>query len=333
MPAQEEQRIAGLIRQGGAREQPPAAVREAVRAAVRREWQDVVASRRPRRSYWPAAAAAAVVAALAAWLALPLVSAPAPVVATMARVEGSVEVGTDSMFGRFDPASAPAPVTAGEQVRSGRGGRAGLTFGTTSVRMDEGSIVTLVAAGRLRLERGAIYVDAPPGAGSQLTVDTPYGEVEHLGTQYETRLLDSALRVRVREGRVRVTAAGTGATADTRHEARSGDEMLVARDGSVERRSIDRSGSAWTWSESVAPPFDIENRSLGEFLRWVARETGRELVFVSPAAAAEADRVTLRGSVSGLGASRALPAVIATTDFRVSETSDTITIDFQTADR
>jgi hypothetical protein len=55
----------------------------------------------------------------------------------------------------------------------------------------------------------------------------------------------------------------------------------------------------------------IEGRSLDEFLAWVGRETGRQVVYTSADAAREAEQTTLRGSVSGLAPEAAVAAVFA----------------------
>ena len=73
------------------------------------------------------------------------------------------------------------------------------------------------------------------------------------------------------------------------------------------------SATAESWAQSVAPPFTIENRSLDEFLSWVARETGRQLVYGSTEVAREAESTVLKGSVAELASEQAIGAVLATT--------------------
>src|SRR5215510_7474239 len=56
-----------------------------------------------------------------------------------------------------------------------------------SVRIDRGSLFQLAAIDRAEIERGRIYVDAPPGPSHPLVVHTRFGAVEHLGTQYQVQ--------------------------------------------------------------------------------------------------------------------------------------------------
>jgi ferric-dicitrate binding protein FerR (iron transport regulator) len=305
----EERQLAGLIRRGGARAQPPSAVREAVRAAAHREWRAAVAARARRRNTGWSLAAAAAVAGLAVWVGLPALRAPGAAVAAVARVSGPVEASPGGLVARYAPLAAGAGVATGAALRSGRGGRAALELGGNSVRLDEQSAVTVLAANRIALKRGAVYVDSGAGA-APLVIETPYGAVEHLGTQYESRLVADGLRLRVREGRVRLSAASRAAL-----EGTAGEQLTVAADGGVRREPVARAGGEWAWAGEIAPPFDIENRTLGEFLAWAARETGRDVAYATPELEAQAAGVVLRGSVQGLAPERALAAVLATTDF------------------
>ena len=104
-----------------------------------------------------------------------------------------------------------------------------------------------------------------------------------------------------------------------------------------ERLRIDASGDAvvgaveshtdfWAWATELAPPFDIENKSLLDFLRWAARETGRELVFEDQDLRMSAMRTDLHGSVAGFQPMEAIESVLATTSFRYRIEPDRIII-------
>jgi ferric-dicitrate binding protein FerR (iron transport regulator) len=315
----DEQELADVVRLGGPRPQPRREARDAVRNAVESEWRAVVAARRRvrRRTSWSLAAAAAV-AGLAVWLGAPLMQPTVAAVATVARVTGPVTVEDGAWLARPAPASVGATIGLGAKLRSGPNGRLALQVGTASVRLDADSVATLVAADRIALSRGAIYVDSGAnGADSAaLVVETPLGAVEHVGTQYETRLAEDVLRVMVREGRVRL--ARDGAVLETP----AGEQLTVNRAGDARRQNIGPRDAAWSWVEQVAPAFDIDNRPLPEFLGWVSRETGREIEFASADAQRAAAAVVLRGSVAELSPTQALAAVVATTSLVLGETPD-----------
>jgi hypothetical protein len=89
-------------------------------------------------------------------------------------------------------------------------------------------------------------------------------------------------------------------------------------------RRLDRGaaayGAAWDWTLQAAPTIDIEGLPLAQFLAWAARETGREIVYASPEAEAEAAGIVVHGSIAELSPTEALDAVLATTSVH-AETS------------
>lgn len=324
----DEHQLAEIIRHAGSRAQPPAAVRDAVREATAAEWRAVVASRARRSRLRWSVAAAAVAAGLTVWITVPLVQPPAAVVASVTRVGGPVDSG-GGLFASPAPMQPGAAVMAATEIRSGPGGRVALQMGGTSVRMDEQSTIRMIAPGRIALARGAIYVDADPAvAGSSpLVIETEYGTVQHLGTQFETRLAGGGMRVRVREGQVRIMGGQVSV------ESAAGEQVTLLRTGDLQRESVPRTGGEWAWVGEIAPPYDIDNKPLAGFLHWIGRETGREIVFSSAESEAEAARVILRGSVEGLTPERALTAVLATTRFGYTEAPGRVLIDFKAGDR
>ncbi|HEY5810959.1 MAG TPA: hypothetical protein VIT67_23510, partial [Povalibacter sp.] len=80
------------------------------------------------------------------------------------------------------------------------------------------------------------------------------------------------------------------------------------------------------WATNIAPVFDIERQPLSEFLEWVARETGKQLVYATPEVRARAEQLILRGSVSNLPPEQAFAAVLATTPFTHLDTASEIRI-------
>lgn len=308
----DDERLAELIRRGGARAQPAPAARAAAEQAVRAEWRQLVARRRRQQATrWSVAVAAAVVVGVAVWVAAPLTQQPGVAMASVARVSGPVVAGPGGWLAADSALAAGTALAVGDEVRSATGGRAALEIGGASLRLDEQSEIVLVAADRIALRRGAVYVDTGTEAASarSLVIETPVGTVEHLGTQYETRLAGDAVRVTVREGRVRMRGAGPDI------DGSAGERLTVQRTGDTARQPVGAADAAWAWVGAIAPGIDIENRPLPEFLRWVGRETGREIGYSSAAAEQAAQAVVLRGSVAGLTPEQALSAVLATTDF------------------
>ena len=306
----DENVLGALLAATGTRQAPSDAQRREVLAAVGAEWRAQVDARQRRRRFtgWAAAAAVAVVA-VSAWWVRPMLSPAAEPFARVARVEGTLEY---RQGGSWKHAAAGARIAARSALRTGQAGRAAIEFDNgVTLRLDHGTRLAFAAPAEAALEAGAVYVDAGADDASgarAFALQTRFGEVRHLGTQYEARLDDGALRVAVREGRVGIGPAAA-------QQVAAGEQLLFT-DSGVERSAVSPYDEQWAWIGKVTPPFAIEGRTVEEFLAWAARETGREVSYVSPAAAQRARDVVLRGSVSGLVPEQAVKAVLSTTSLQ-----------------
>lgn len=323
----DETTVAALLRAAGPRPMPSAETMAAARAAVEAEWRSVSAARasarRPASRYtgWFAAAASVAVAAVAVWVVRSNVSAPATTVASLARVEGEVQM--DAGDGQWTRLAANDSIREGAQLRTSAGGRAALALTNgVELRLDESTRLAFDDPGRATLAEGAVYVDsgASPGAASRdLVLDTPAGRVRHLGTQYLARVDGSQLRVGVREGRVALEGpAGTAIGVPG--------EQLTVSDGHVSRAPLAANAADWQWIAAVTPAFSLQGRTVEEFLVWAARETGRTIVYATPSAGQQARSVTLSGSVEGLAPDAAVRAVLSTTSLHPEIGADHIRI-------
>jgi len=221
---------------------------------------------------------------------------------------------------------------AGETLATASNGRLALALAdNVSVRLDRDTQIVLVSARRISISRGALYVDSgtrTPAREAELLVDTPAGAVRHVGTQYETRVLGSEVRIAVREGKVELYTSG-GAM----HSASAGEQITISSAGNVMRSAISPYDERWNWVSATAPPFNINGRSVAEFMTWVARELGREVVYADAQARAEAERVLLNGSISGLSPEEALAAVLPTTPLRSELRNGQLVVSLSPAER
>lgn len=307
--------LGALLRAAGPRPKPAASMEAEVLAAVEAEWRTVTQARsRRRRSIGWAAAAGVAVAALGVWIARPLY-APAPaLVASISRIEGAVEYRTDRQD-QWSPLPTGAQLRDGDELRTGASGRVALELASgVQLRLDNSTRIALNDVHHTRLRRGGVYVDSGvTGADDAraLELDTPAGDVRHLGTQYQARVAGNLLQVAVREGLVSIVGNGADAV------GRAG-EQVTLQDGEARHADLAVNSDAWAWIGGITPPFAIEGRSVAEFLAWAARETGREVVYESPQAEAQARSIVLKGSVAGLAPDTAVAAVLSTTQLRPS---------------
>jgi hypothetical protein len=317
--------LEALLREVGARDEPPAELVETVRAAVHAEWQTVVAQRRmEQRIRWSLAATVLLVvgASFFGWRQWSQMQVAVPVsFAAITRVDG---VAT-----RTRPDTEPTQsVQVGERIATGAtlhttaGAHVVLSLDSgLSMRLDDETTVAIVAPDRVALISGALYVDSPPQAQLvALNVDALGSSIRHIGTQYQVRTLAGSVEIGVREGRVEVTNDAGAST------GQAGERMRIAADGAITRTALPAWDPQWQWVEKTAPPFAIDNQPLAAFLEWVARETGRQLIYASPEAERIAARVRMQGSIANLDIATALTAVLATTQLRAESEPQSLKI-------
>jgi ferric-dicitrate binding protein FerR (iron transport regulator) len=202
-------------------------------------------------------------------------------------------------------------VTARATLETASQGRAALRLAIGgSLRLDENTLVRLVSATEVFLERGALYLDSDrdPGGHASVAVSTHEGVVREVGTQFEVQVASGGVRVRVREGQIALERR------DGSHEAGAG-EQLTIQQNQVSRGRVPPHGPHWDWVQRIAPGFELEGGSLAGFLDWVSRETGRPIRFDDDRLARESTFVTLHGSIEGLSPEEALSAVLPTCGF------------------
>lgn len=302
--APREDSIARLINLAGPRPTVPEDVQARVRASVRAEWRRVTVRRRTPRWMLPAALAASVV--LAAVLAGLFLANDAEPIATVAvAYELTQESGT--------PLATGDPVFAGDTIVTGPNGAAlGFPNGL-SLRFAGQTTATLNAADEITIVAGRIYADTGPSVRDErrITVNTPVGSASDRGTQFVVGYDDLAMTVAVRRGSVDVSGRRASWTAD------AGQKLTVQPDEEAVFDEVGPQDGFWDWTAALAPVFDIENRSIFDFLNWAAQETGRDLVFANDSVRRAAMASTLSGSIAGFTPSEAIEAVLPTTRFEV----------------
>jgi ferric-dicitrate binding protein FerR (iron transport regulator) len=301
--------IARLIRLAGPRPPVPEERMARVRDSVRARWREAVKSERRRVVLTAAQIAAALLIVIGAgfWLRDRIRVAGVPA-ATVVRTEGRVLL-RDGLVALTGSVLAP-----GSGLTTGPDGRAALRLGDgPSVRLDSGTDLRLVSARVFELQGGAVYVDTGPrssGKSAPIQIRTSLGRVRDVGTQFEVRLTGGTLQLSVREG---IAALDRD---DRSHEAPAGTLLRVGPRGAVETGTVALRGADWDWVLAVAPAFDLEGRTLRQYLDWLSRETGWRVGYADPSIAAGAATVILHGSTSGLRPDETPAAVLPTCGLR-----------------
>ena len=310
-----ERELEQLFAHAEPRAAPPPADEAFIREAVYAEWNELM-GRRVRVRRFRMAAAAAAVASIAVVVATSVYRPPAaPLLATVERSVGQVQiVSADGAT----PAARGARVHAGALLATGDGQTALRLAGNGSLRLAPGTQLRMLAPAEAELVAGLLYFDSESSSAA-LTIRTPQGDVRDVGTQFYTRVADDRLEIGVRDGRVAVAHDGD------RSEVGAGEKLTVPDGAAVRRETLPTYGAEWAWAERLAPPFEIDGRTLNEFLLWVAAQTGRDLVFSDSAAERVARIEVMRGSID-LEPLPKLDAVLATTDLSYTLDGGTIRV-------
>ena len=280
---------------------------------VRREWSRSSSRRVTRRWFVPVAlAASAVLAAVLFSMPTREVSMPLPV-GTIVKMAGTA---TDAQFVGGEVYPGMTLTTTGD------GGMSIALAGAESLRLDQDTEIVITDGGSFSLVAGRVYVDTGDFVyrDKGVVIDTPFGVVSDVGTQFAVDVSSDVLDVAVREGRVDVQSSGQELIAV------AGERLLIAQGESAQVNVLQPYDAYWDWVAELAPVYDLENRSLLDFLRWAARETGLKLVFEDNALRMAAMRTDLHGSVNDFTPVEAVQAVMSTTTFRYRIEADKIII-------
>jgi transmembrane sensor len=228
-------------------------------------------------------------------------------VATVVGLEDDV---TLRLSGQQIPATLDAPLSPGTLLETSTG-RAALSFGNAlSLRVDHATRLRIDGPGKVTLLSGSLYVDSGGlNMAPALRIQTPAGEVRHVGTQFQVFVANDVTRVRVREGRVLVEPPTGGAAQDLA----TGDELEAHGAQARVTHGMATFGSAWEWAAGLAPVFAIENRPLTEFLAWLTREHGWQLRYATETTRQQVGGIRLHGSFEGLDTTAMLERVTVIT--------------------
>lgn len=290
--------VAQLMKLAGPRPPIPADLEMRVHEKVEQEWQASLPRHRTSRWVVPLALAASIVVAVT--INIRPADMASRTLGTVARVVGGVAVPVGQAVNEGDILHTAAGQGIGVMLPEGLSLR---LAAESNLRFDGPDDFTLLS--------GQVYADS----GQQIyrdrhiTIHTTAGSVTDIGTQFAVHFDDDGLAVAVREGKVDI------ATGLETHTALAGDRLLLKADEEVVVDRITANDDSWDWAVELAPGFDINDKSLLDFLKWAARETGKELVFTSDELRMAAMKAKLYGSVSDFTPHEATESVLSTTNF------------------
>jgi len=295
-PANNGDELAVLFGRVGTRERPRPAAEKAAFEALHAQWRGRIAWQRRRRLTTLAAVSAAAAAAFAVayvWVQSTAPNAPA-VLATVEYVEGGDVTWRDDRS-QAQPLGALRALSVGQRLATGLGSRVALRWHDGgSLRLDENSRLEFVSATAVRLTAGNVYFDSTVASDSrpaapELAVQTPAGEVVHIGTQFMVTVASDEVVLSVREGQVRVTGDGFELV------VAANQALDMRADGTREVTAIDGHGERWAWAADAAPQIALDGRTTFDVVAWAARETGRRVAYATATAQMRARDDVLHG--------------------------------------
>jgi ferric-dicitrate binding protein FerR (iron transport regulator) len=328
--------IARVLKFAGARPQPDPGRKSEFKKSLRAEWRRAIDSepRAESHTLGSSGSSGSLVAnrramAIAASIAVVAgITWMLPIASRMLLGDLQPPVATQ-IVGRVVRSEGVVRMTAGEDVRAdtildtGDTGRMAVALNPgISLRMDVDSRIVMAGERVVRLERGAVYIDARADKSGSILVRTPHGDVRDIGTQFEVRARGSSFGVRVREGEILINRGGAEMT------ARAGEGLHLDRDGRYVRSTIPTSGPEWAWTSAIAPRFQLEGATVQQFLDWVAREQGWRWRFVDSDTARLAAGTVTHGSLEGYTPEEALAIVLPTCGLSFVRNGDEVVVSF-----
>lgn len=298
-------------------------------AALHAQWQQKRKTRMRPALWMPLGIAAALALAAALFWTYKGVGSflPGAQVASVARITGEHAAvrngsGDPQTIVQTDSLSDGSTLTAGPATRIAlswiNGG---------SLRLDENSVVDLVSKSKIRLLAGSIYFDSETAArmlpnSPILTIETSSGSVRHIGTQFMVQVNDTGASISVREGQVRFDGA------DTRLIVAAGYRVNVTKRENQAQQRLEPYDEAWRWAEQIAPLLQADGQSAATVLDWIARETGREVVYRGQSR--RLAQQTVAHGINDVAPANALEALGIATDLRIAVVEGAIEVQERT---
>jgi ferric-dicitrate binding protein FerR (iron transport regulator) len=273
-----------LLSKASPRPLPDEAATAAAKEAVRAQWQAVSGTHQSRRKMLHFALAASIlISVFALFNTLRAPSADAVRVASIQKSFGSIYViGDQAELTRADGLST---IHEGQSIVTGANAGIALAWGAGgSVRLDKNTEVEFTDKNSVYLTSGRIYFDSIPstliagidaGDVESFKIETEFGVVSHIGTQFMAEVASDELPVSVREGKVDVKGRYYP------HIASRGEQVLFVGRQRPVVLSLPEYGDAWNWIGRTTPTVDVDGQSVHAFLGWVGREMGMSVQYLS----------------------------------------------------
>ena len=306
-----------LLAQMGSRTQPNAVQTENSKAAVKAHWQKMVQQKKQQQQkkyLWAMAASVLLTASLIVFNLNTVSVTTTPIqLASVSDYSGQVQI-------RQNADNTWHALQSNEAIFSNS------TFKTTgnsyvALKLTDGSELRIAdntelswSEQTITLLQGKLYHntdDALPAEVAPLTIATVHGSVQHIGTRYMVSQQGNDVAVAVRSGSVKLSPANNG-TAEG-HTIEHSQLAKINQQGQVAIEPVTAFDPLWDWTFVAQAGFDLENKSLYQFVHWFAEQSGLTVDWQNHES--QTKRVRLQGNIKNMQPELALNTVFQSTQF------------------
>lgn len=306
-----------LLKHAHERENAPEQSKQRIKHQLKVQWQQKVKQRKQQRLWFGVGSIAAAMSVFLLVMNINLLPESKPQsLVFLESIQGQVNSNNRliEQNGSVKKQSQSTVLAMGTMIETLDSGYATLVLQTGgNLRIKNNSQLVINGNNEFTLSYGAVYFESDLTAEnkSPISITTLYGTIQDIGTQFEVSTEKSTLQINVREGLVNLTQAQT----QEEVSVVAGNQLNINELGESQTLKISSHDPQWQWVNKIAPKFMLENKSLYEFLNWVAREYGLNLSFDSEHNKKLSQMLILHGDIDGLTLSQALTTVLSTTEF------------------
>jgi hypothetical protein len=314
---QKEDLLMTLVSSANARESAPAQTKDRIKHQVKVHWKNNINQRKQRRRWLVCGSFATAMSLLLVVLFSDSVlhtSSPANFV-YLENSQGQVKTNpiviqtgsTDSVD------NGSRELVGGTVIETLEDGYATLTMTTgANLRIGHNTQLVIDDYNQFTLKFGRVYFDSGSDnlTRTSISISTHHGIIQNIGTQFEVVTNQDKIQVSVREGLVHINS-------DIGKSVLPKGLQITRQTGLGDiTKQITAHDPMWNWVNNLSPHFDLEGKSMHQFLVWIAREHGLTLSFKDTRTERLSTVIMLHGDIKDLTLEQTLSSVLLTTELR-----------------